>query len=34
MSDRQYMYLFTRQDLPLPQQIVQTAHAAAYIGER
>ena len=33
-NERQYMYLFTRQDLPLPQQIVQTAHAAAYIGER
>ena len=33
-EERQYMYLFTRQDLPFPQQIVQTAHAAAYIGER
>ena len=34
MTDTNYMYLFTRADLSKPQQIVQTAHAAAMIGER
>lgn len=33
MSD-QYMYLFVRRDLSAPQQIVQSSHAAAYIGHR
>ena len=29
-----YMYLFTRADLSIPQQIVQTAHAVDEIGMR
>ena len=32
--DKQFMYLWVRQDLSVPQQIVQTAHAAAAIGQK
>lgn len=32
--ENMYTYLFTRQDLSLPAQIVQTAHAAHKAGER
>ena len=34
MLENQYMYLFVRADLSKPQQIIQTAHAAAKIGEK
>lgn len=34
MEDNSYMYMFIRQDLSKPQQIIQTAHAAAKIGEK
>ena len=32
MSDK-YMYLFIREDLSTPQQIIQTSHAAHVIGK-
>lgn len=31
--DNEYMYLFARKDLQISQQIIQTAHASAKIGE-
>jgi len=34
MSENPYMYLFIREDLSIPQQIVQTAHAVDELGKR
>lgn len=34
MSDTEFSYYFVRADLSVPQQIIQTAHAAAKIGEK
>lgn len=34
MNDNPYMYLFIREDLSIPQQIVQTAHAVDELGKR
>ena len=34
MNDTPYMYLFIREDLSHPQQIVQTAHAVDEISKR
>ena len=34
MSNTPYMYLFIREDLSIPQQIVQTAHAVDELGKR
>lgn len=31
--ERQYMYVWVREDLSAPQQIVQSSHASARIGE-
>ena len=33
MSEKTYVYLFTRQDISPEQQIVQTSHAAYKLGE-
>jgi len=32
MKEREYMYVFVRQDLSIPQQIVQASHVCAYVG--
>lgn len=34
MSDTPYMYLFIRNDLSVPQQIVQTAHAVDELNKQ
>ena len=32
--DTSYVYMWVRQDLSIPQQIVQASHAASIIGEK
>jgi hypothetical protein len=33
MNDDKYVYVFVRQDIPAPQQVVHTAHAAWHAGQ-
>jgi hypothetical protein len=33
-ADTDYMYIFIREDISPPQQIVQASHASAIIGEK
>jgi hypothetical protein len=34
MNNTPYMYMFIREDLSIPQQIVQTAHAVDELGKK